>query len=145
MELNAMLRRALASGFERLRAPLADAEEGRTLSSVHIRHVVAMVRHILENLSEPLTNEDIAAVTWLHRNYAMALFSRTMRLPMKRFVIRMRLIRARALLMESSAAIATVADQSGFVSMSQFYQHFRAACGLSPRAMRMQYARMELR
>jgi transcriptional regulator GlxA family with amidase domain len=75
----------------------------------------------------------------------MALFSRTMRLPMKRFVIRMRLIRARALFMESSAAIATVADQSGFLSMSQFYQHFRAACGLSPRAMRMQYARMQLR
>jgi len=106
---------------------------------------VAMVRFILENLSRPITNADVAAVTGLHENYAMSLFSRTMRLPMKKFAIRMRLLRARALLMESSAAITQVAEDSGFQSISQFYAHFKTAYGMSPHAMRARYTQMALR
>ena len=145
MEFNALLRRALLGDLTYLRAPLAEPGQDRTLSSAHIRHVVAMVRFIVENLAEPMTNADVAAVTGLHQNYALSLFSRTMRLPMKKFIIRMRLLRARALLMESGAAITTVAEASGFLSISQFYTHFKTAYGLSPHAMRDKYTSMELR
>lgn len=145
MEMNVMMRRALLSDITYLRAPIADPGDDRTLSSSHIRHVVAMVRFIMENLAQPMSNADVAAVTGLHQNYALALFTRTMRLPMKRFIIRMRLLRARALLMESSAAITTVAEQSGFHSISQFYDHFKSAYGMSPHAMRSRYTRMDLR
>ena len=145
MEFNAMLRRAMLGDLTYLRAPLAESVLDRTLSSAHIRHVVAMVRFIVENLAEPMTNADVAAVTGLHQNYALALFSRTMRLPMKKFIIRMRLLRARALLMESGAAITTVAAAAGFASISQFYDHFKTAYGLSPHAMRAKYTSMELR
>ncbi len=145
MEMNAMMRRALLSDLAYLRNPIADPGEERTLSSAHIRHVVAMVRFIMENLAQPMSNADVAAVTGLHQNYALALFTSTMRLPMKRFIIRMRLLRARALLMESAAAITTVAEQSGFQSISQFYDHFKTAYGMSPHAMRARYTQMELR
>jgi AraC family transcriptional regulator, melibiose operon regulatory protein len=57
----------------------------------------------------------------------------------------MRLMRARALLVESSMAIATVAQASGFSSVSQFYAQFRTGYGLSPAVMREQFLRMELR
>lgn len=145
MEMNAMMRRALLDPLDYLLDPVADPGQDRALSSAHIRHVVAMVRFIMENLDQPIRNADVAAVTGLHQNYALALFTRTMRLPMKRFVIRMRLLRARALLMESSAAITSVAEQSGFASISQFYDHFKTAYGLSPQALRARYTQMELR
>lgn len=145
MEFNAILRRALLGDLTYIRAPLAEPGQDRTLSSAHIRHVVAMVRFIVENLARPMTNADVAAVTGLHQNYALSLFSRTMRLPMKKFIIRMRLLRARALLMESGAAITTVAEEAGFQSISQFYDHFKTAYGLSPHAMRAKYTSMELR
>lgn len=145
MELNVMLRRALLDDLRYLRMPSADHDGARALSSAHTRHLVAMVRFIMENLSQPMNNADVAAVTGLHQNYALSLFSQTMRLPMKRFIIRMRLLRARALLMESSAAITTVAEQSGFPSISQFYEHFKTAYGISPHAMRTRYTQMELR
>jgi AraC-like DNA-binding protein len=145
MEMNAMMRRALLSPLDYLLKPVADPGDERSLSSAHIRHVVAMVRFIMENLADPITNANVAAVTGLHQNYALALFTRTMRLPMKRFIIRMRLLRARALLMESGTAITTVAEQSGFQSISQFYDHFKAAYGMSPHAMRARYTRMDLR
>ena len=144
-EFNAVLRRAQISGMDWLLSPLADTEGERIIPTARIRHVVEMVRFILENLAQPMTNAEVAEVTGLHKNYALALFTQTMRLPMKRFVIRMRLQRARSLLLESSLAISLVANESGFASVSQFYQHFKNAYGLSPHAMRMRYSQMTLK
>jgi AraC-like DNA-binding protein len=111
----------------------------RALSSAHIRHVVAMVRHILEHLEQPLRNRDIAAVTGLHETYAQSIFTRVMQVPMTQFVTRMRLMRARALLVESTMAISSVAEAAGFNSMSQFYAQFKAGYGTSPAMMRKNY------
>ena len=99
-------------------------------------HVIAMVRHIMENLSTPMTNADVAAVTGLHETYALSLFTCVMRMPMRRFIIRMRLMRARALLTEGNATVASVALQAGFPSLSQFHDHFRRAYGTTPQALR---------
>lgn len=145
MELNALFRRAALGDLTFLLAPQHEASGDRALSSAHIRHVIAMVRHVLENLEKPLRNSDITSVTGLHENYALSLFTQVMRAPLKQFVIRMRLMRARALLVESSMAIASVAEASGFSSVSQFYAQFKAGYGLPPAAVREQYLRMELR
>lgn len=139
MELNALFRRAFIGAPDYLRPPRNDAAGERALSSVHIRHVIAMVRLILENLDKPLKNAEITAVTGLHENYALGLFTRIMQIPLKQFVLRMRLMRARALLVESSLAIASVAEASGFTSISQFYHQFKVAYGIAPNAVRSQY------
>ncbi len=79
---------------------------------------------------------DIAQVIGLHPNYALNLFTSVMGIAMQKFVIRMRLIRARSLLFAGNISIANVAFESGFTSQSQFYEHFRAAYGMPPSAMR---------
>jgi AraC-like DNA-binding protein len=145
MELNAMFRRAMLGQPDYLRAARTGPMADRQLSSANIRHVIAMVRHTLENLEKPMRNSDITAMTGLHENYALSLFSRIMQVPLKQFVIRMRLLRARALLVESSMAISTVAESAGFSSVSQFYHQFRTAYGMSPNAVRSQYVSMDLR
>lgn len=139
MELNAMLRRAQTQEITYLAEPFTRLEKGRILGSAHVHHVVAMVRFILENLSEPMSNSDVAAVTGLHENYAATLFSKIMRVPIKRFTIRMRLLRARAQLIENSTAISQIVQNCGFSSVSQFYDHFRQAYGTSPDRLRQHY------
>jgi AraC-like DNA-binding protein len=139
MELNALFRRMALEKPVYLRPPWRDKNAGHHLSSSHIRQVVAMVQHILENLDKPLRNAAVAAVTGLHPNYALAIFSRVMNIPLKQFVLRMRLLRARGLLMESDLAISKVAEDSGFGSTSQFYSHFSAAFGISPNRLREKY------
>ena len=139
MELNALFRRVLFDAPDYLRHSGNVASADRRLSSAHIRHVVAMVRHALEHLGDPLSNADITAVTGLHENYALTLFTRVMHVPLKQFVIRMRLMRARALLVESSLAISAVAEASGFASVSQFYHQFKQAYGRSPNLLRNDY------
>lgn len=145
MELNALLRRAAISGFDFLRPPQNEIGQDRSLSSAHVRHVIAMVRFVLENLDKPMLNAEVTAVTGLHENYAVSLFSRTMQVPLKQFITRMRLMRARALLVESSSAISSVAEQCGFSSMTQFYAQFRSGYGISPAALRQHYVQMDLR
>lgn len=145
MELNTVLRRALLGELTFLRQPMPVMGDERAMSSAQIRHVVEMVRYIMEHLGSPMRNSDVAAVTGLHQNYALSLFTRVMKLPMKQFVIRLRLLRARALLTESSMPITSVAEASGFTSISQFYQQFKASYGLPPNHLRGSYINKALR
>jgi AraC family transcriptional regulator, melibiose operon regulatory protein len=145
MELNALFRRAATTGFDYLRPPQHEIGTDRSLSSAHVRHVIAMVRYVLENIEKPLLNAEVTAVTGLHENYAVSLFSRTMQVPLKQFINRMRLMRARALLVESSMAISAVAEESGFRSITQFYAQFRKSYGIAPAALRQHYIQMDLR
>ena len=140
-ELNALFRRVSLTPSRTLRQSwLGAADAGAPVSaSAHIRHVVAMVRFVLDNLERPLKNAEVTAITGLHTNYALALFTKIMLLPLKQFIIRMRLLRARGLLLESDLAISSVATESGFLSMSQFYAHFSAAYGTSPQQLRARY------
>ena len=139
MEFNALFRRISLGPLPFLKKPWHEHTSEHGLTSPHVRHVVAMVRHILENIQQPLCNADVTAVTGLHSNYALSMFTKTMSIPLKQFIIRMRLLRARGLLLESDTAIATVAVESGFGSASQFYAHFHAAYGTSPQALRDSY------
>lgn len=136
LELNALFRRVSLAPLPFLKSPWRDTPTKAGLPTPHVRHVVDMVRQVLENLHLPLKNADVTKVTGLHTNYALSLFTRTMQLPLKQFIIRMRLLKARGMLLESDTAIATVAIESGFGSSSQFYAHFQAAYGTSPQNLR---------
>jgi AraC family transcriptional regulator, melibiose operon regulatory protein len=143
LEINAMFRRLSLLPFPFLKKPWRENAETSGLASTHVRHVVAMVRYILENLEKPMKNNDVASSTGLHTNYALSLFTRTMQLPLKQFIIRMRLLKARGLLLDSDMAIATIAVDSGFGSASQFYAQFQKAYGTSPQQLRLSYQRMK--
>jgi AraC-like DNA-binding protein len=145
MELNALFRRAAIEGLAYVMQPRHEIGGNRELSSLHIRHVISMIRHVLENVEKPMRNIDITSVTGLHENYALALFSRVMRVPLKQFVVRMRMLRARALLVESTMPISLVAEASGFSSLSQFYAQFQKSYGITPAAVRREYLQMSLR
>ncbi|HEY4200974.1 MAG TPA: helix-turn-helix domain-containing protein [Devosiaceae bacterium] len=135
-EIGNMLRRAALIGWDELLPPWIETVTPTTRAATPLRYVVAMTRYILEHLSEPLTAEEVAKVVGLHPNYALNLFTGVMRVSVRKFVVRMRLIRARSLLFEGNLSIANVAFQSGFTSLSQFYEHFRSAYGITPREMR---------
>ena len=138
-EIAIMLRRASVTGWDELLTPWIEPVTPSMRGATPLRYVVAMIRHILEHLNEPLRGEDIAAVVGLHPNYALNLFTSVMNVSLHRFVVRMRLIRARSLLFEGNLSIENVAYSSGFVALSQFYQQFRTAYGITPREMRANY------
>jgi AraC family transcriptional regulator, melibiose operon regulatory protein len=136
MEINAMLWRTSLAPFNFLRNPWRENSRNTNQAAAHIRHVVNMVRYILENIEKPLTNLVIAEITGLHANYALSLFSKTMLISPKQFIIRMRLLRARSMILESKIAISSIAIECGFNSISQFYDHFSKAYATTPQSLR---------
>jgi AraC family transcriptional regulator, melibiose operon regulatory protein len=136
LEINALFRRMLFRPLAFLRQPWREFALTSDTAAGHIHHVVEMVGFILDNLEKPLTNTAISKVTGLHSNYAHLLFSKTMKITPKQFIIRMRLLRARSLLLEGKMPIASVAFECGFNSMTQFYEHFSNAYGTTPLTLR---------
>jgi AraC-like DNA-binding protein len=136
MEMNALFRRVCLDRLDYLVAPTNEHDPGNRLASVHVRQVVEMVRFVLDNLDSDLRNDTVARVTGASTNHALGLFTKTMNVSLGRFIIRMRLLRARALLIESDLAIASIAHDCGFNSMSQFYYHFVSAYGVTPNRIR---------
>ncbi|MBJ3785382.1 helix-turn-helix domain-containing protein [Devosia sediminis] len=135
-EIGTMFRRAALTGWETLLPPWLETQGTAGRTATPTRHVVRMVRHIVENITDPLSAEDIADVVGLHPNYAADLFTKVMRVSVQKFVVRMRLIRARSLLFDGKLSVANVAIEAGFGSQTQFYEHFRKAYGMTPRQMR---------
>lgn len=135
-EIATMFRRAAITGWETLLPAWVENSGTRTRTGSSVAYVVAMVRHIVENIADPLSLEEIAKVVGLHPNYAANVFTKVMHIPIQKFVIRMRLIRARSLLFDATIPIADVAFRAGFVSHTQFYEHFRRAYGMTPNQMR---------
>lgn len=136
LEIGTLFRRAAITGWDLLLPAWIEPAGSRTRTGSPVRYVARMVRHIVENITEPLSAEDIAEVVGLHPNYATNLFTKVMSISVQKFVVRMRLIRARSLLFDGNLSIANVAFQSGFVSQTQFYEHFRRAYGMTPSQMR---------
>ena len=136
-----MLRRASVTGWDNLMDPWIESVTPTTKAATPLRYAVAMIKYVLEHLSDPLPASEVAEVVGLHPNYALNLFSSVMNVSLHKFVVRMRLIRARHLLFEGNLSIENVAYRSGFPSLSQFYVQFRTAYGLTPRQMRAHYLR----
>ncbi len=135
-EIGTMFRRSALIGWGTLLPAWIETTGSRTRTASPVRYVVQMVRHIVENITDPLSAEDIARVTGLHPNYATNLFTKVMHISVQKFVTRMRLIRARSLLFDGNVSVANVAFQAGFRSQTQFYDHFRRAYGMTPTQMR---------
>jgi AraC-like DNA-binding protein len=108
-EIALMLRRAAATGWDDILPPWIEPDLSAPRQATPLRYVVAMLRYILENLTLPLRAEDVAKVVGLHPNYALNLFTSVMNVSPHKFVVRMRLIRARSLLFEGNLSDIAVA------------------------------------
>ncbi len=135
-EINMLFRRATLAPIEYLRNPWQEGDSPARRNGKQVQHVVAMLRFILENIDAPLANADFSKITGLHANYALQLFSRTMQVSPKQFIIRMRLLRARSLVLDTKQPISTIALDCGFASSNQFYEHFTKTYGTTPNKLR---------
>lgn len=136
MEFHALMRRlSLQESVLNLRRP-DDPISNKEVRSGPTAHVVSMIESVIQNISEPLTTEDIAAGTGLNANYASNIFRKALGITLKQFTIRMRLIRVRELLLSTDVAISEAAFTAGFSSTSQFYANYKAVYGSSPGDLR---------
>ena len=109
--------------------PSATSQYQLTLAEKIARFLSA---HYLEDLSV----QTVAADVNLHPSYAMDVFRKSFGLTIIEYLTNLRVAHAQQLLVTTDQNVLTVALESGFGSLSQFYVAFKRLCGLSPREYR---------
>ena len=94
---------------------------------------LALAMQIMENnIEDPLTPDEIAAVIALSTRQLERLFAKYIGVSPKRHYLRLRLEKARDLLRQTELSVTDVCVASGFKSLSHFSKSYRAAYGISP-------------
>lgn len=130
-ELECRLRRMGHEGWDVLLSETA-ADRRMLSSSASMLHVEAMLRYIADNFSRPITVMDVVGTVNVSQGHAMKLFRQVIGLSIKEQLTRTRLSHALMLLSDTDEKILTIALDSGFRSLSSFYEAFSAAKGISP-------------
>ena len=92
------------------------------------------VDHMHSHLGQDLSLQSIAEAAGLSTFHFSRLFKRSAGLSPHQYLIRLRLERARELLLRSRASMAEIALQSGFCDQSHFAMHFKRVYGVTPKA-----------
>ncbi|MEZ5536629.1 MAG: helix-turn-helix domain-containing protein [Thiolinea sp.] len=130
-EIETRLRRLALEGWDTIFAP-GNTPKQMEVTSKAMLHVEAMLRYIADNFTIPINVTDIAQATSLSAGRARPLFKQVIGASIKQQLMRARLSHARMLLTETDTKIASIALDSGFSSLSAFYEAFTKANKMSP-------------
>lgn len=103
------------------------------LSRTQLRRVL---RHVEDNLAEPLTLGELAAVAHVSPFHFARLFRASIGSSPHQYVVRRRVLRARDLLLDTALPLSEVAAQSGFADQSHLTRHARRHLGATPAVLR---------
>ena len=93
--------------------------------------IEGVLRHIDENLNQPLTLSALAGLTGLSMWRFATVFRQQVGVAPHRYICRLRLERAQALIREGVPA-ATAASEAGFYDQSHLSRHFKSVFGMTP-------------
>ncbi len=98
--------------------------------------VTAMQAKLAEDLAEPVTLTELAAMVGLSPFHVARLFSRSVGMPPHAWRNQLRLNRAQGLLRQGMS-VTDAAAATGFADQSHFTRHFKRAYGVAPGRWRM--------
>jgi AraC-like DNA-binding protein len=93
--------------------------------------IQGVLRHIGENLNQPLSLSELAGMTGLSMWRFATVFRQQVGVAPHRYICRLRLERAQALIREGVPA-ATAASEAGFYDQSHLSRHFKNVFGMTP-------------
>ena len=105
------------------------------------RKALVEIASLMEaNLEEPLSAEELARLAGLSLRHVQRMFHEALGMTPTAYYLRLRLRRARELLMQSKMSITEVAVSCGFKSTCHFSKSYRSVFGCTPRSARQSSA-----
>lgn len=108
--------------------------------SMVLEKEVVRIRHILEYIAlhyyKDITLQSCADEVGFNSTYLSRYFSRTMGITFQEYIKRLRIDRAKWLLMTEKLSVTEVCYQSGFRDIKTFNKLFKKECGMSPTEFR---------
>ncbi|MCG9894956.1 MAG: AraC family transcriptional regulator [Fimbriimonadaceae bacterium] len=94
------------------------------------------LRYLERHFAEPLTDADLADRIGLSTSHFRHLFRDVTKQPFHRYLLSLRLEKAREMVLQSEASITEVSERCGFASPAHFSRAFTQRFGVSPRSLR---------
>ncbi|NSY40918.1 GlxA family transcriptional regulator [Leisingera sp. ANG59] len=120
-----------------LQTPRSETEpqKASAAATIGIRNtkLVQIVEHMEMFLDDSIELDDIAAKFQISRRQLERLFSKYLSTTPRKYLMMLRLHRARSLMAETSLGIPEVSAACGFATASHFSKRFKEAFGISPR------------
>jgi AraC-like DNA-binding protein len=136
LEAEARLRR-LALGLELKKSKEASGKRVLPFSSGSLGKIEQMNLFIAGNYQRKINVARIAKVVGLHPNYALTLFRSHCGIGIIDFISRLRISHAQRLLSTTNMKMLDIAFDSGFSSVSSFYEVFKRVCKKTPSQYRV--------
>ena len=95
-----------------------------------------MIRFMAEHYTQPISVSDIAGAGGVSDGYAMGLFQKAFGTSITSYLTKLRIYHAKSALIETDEKILTIALDSGFGSLSRFYEVFSQDAGQTPQNYR---------
>jgi AraC family transcriptional regulator len=99
------------------------------------------VEYMHAHLSKDISLQGVAAAAGLSPFHFSRMFKRSAGLTPHQYLIRLRLERAKDLLLRTQDSVAEIALESGFCDQSHFAMHFKRVYGITPRAFSRKMSR----
>ena len=131
LELHARLQR-LADNLPPKQGTGNDRRSSALLGEGGLSKVEQLAAYIAQHYQETIMIGNLAREVGLHPNYAMNLFKKTFNLTLNDYVTQHRMSHAQRLLATSDNKIVDIALESGYPTLSRFYEAFKKSCGCSP-------------
>lgn len=132
-ELQARLKRQSIIGWND-----TDRKSNHHTKSIHAPHrrLQSMIKFIAENYTQSIDLKDIAHAAGISKGYANGLFSSYLDTTITSYLGQLRIHHAKTALTETNSKVLDIAFDSGFSSLSRFYEVFGQHTGVSPRQYR---------
>jgi AraC-like DNA-binding protein len=98
--------------------------------------VHAVYKYFLRHVSERPASAELAAVVGLSPSYFARLFTRTMGIPPRKWMLRQRIAHSTQLLLDTCLNVSEIAYRLGYEEPRLFTRQFSAEMGMSPRQYR---------
>lgn len=98
--------------------------------------ISTLVEHIRNHYSEPISIPELAKSIGLSQRQLERRFQETFRTTPRQYIVRLRVLIASDLLLNTDAPITDIAIESGFYDHSSFIRHFRTIFETTPLAYR---------
>lgn len=142
-EIAARLRRMAMNVMESDQKIHSNATEVPSAEALHLTGKMAEL--ISQKFKQPLSVAQIARHVHLHPGYAMTIFRQQTGITLNTYLTRQRVAQAQRLLAMSALPILEVAAESGFNSMSRFYEAFKSESSCTPLQFRKRLTQNRIR
>ena len=95
-------------------------------------NVKEVVSFIQKHYNEPISNSYLAELFHYHPNYLSAEFKNTMGVPIHKYILEMRIIKASSMIESGYRNLSEISEKCGFSDVNYFSRYFKKVFGIPP-------------